>query len=96
GVVSVAGNVIPGVMRDLLAAARSADLLRAQQLTHALMPLFDALRREPNPIPIKAALAIVGIAGATPRLPLMTARDATRKALKVALTLTRELTFHGT
>jgi 4-hydroxy-tetrahydrodipicolinate synthase len=85
GVVSVAGNVAPAAVRDLLAAARAGDLPRAQALQRALLPLFDALFAEPNPIPVKAALSLLGIAGPDLRLPLTTATAATRRLLQQTL-----------
>jgi len=92
GIVSVAGNVVPDAMRDLVAAARAGDLAAARSRSADLMPLFDALCLEPNPIPIKAALALTGMAYSGPRLPLLPASDETRNALKTALQRTRTLT----
>jgi len=94
GVVSVAGNVVPQSMRELLQAARASDFATARQLQATLQPLFDALSLEPNPIPIKAALALAGMAYSAPRLPLMAATEATRNALRPALQQTRALTIH--
>jgi len=85
GVVSVAGNVAPHAMRALVDACRSSQLALAQRRARALTPLFDALSLEPNPIPIKAALAELGFGAAAPRLPLLPATDATRRALQHAL-----------
>lgn len=85
GVISVAANVVPAALRALLDAALAGDLPRAQPLQAALLPLFDALVAEPNPIPIKTALALAGIAGPELRLPLLPAGDATRERLQRAL-----------
>lgn len=85
GIISVAGNVVPGAMAALLAAARTGDLAKARALQAALLPLLDALAAEPNPVPIKAALAIAGIADATVRLPLLPASAATTERLRTAL-----------
>lgn len=92
GVVSVAGNVVPEAMRDLVATCRAGDLDRARAQSADLLPLFDALCLEPNPIPVKAALALTGMACSAPRLPLLPASDETRTALKTALQRTRTLT----
>lgn len=94
GIVSVAGNVVPGSMCELLAAARSSDLGAAQEHLATLQPLFDALGLEPNPIPIKAAMALAGMTWSGPRLPLTSATEATRNALRPALQQTRSLTIH--
>lgn len=82
GVVSVAGNAVPDRMRELCTAALAGDLHAAREHHKSLLPLFDALCREPNPIPIKAAVAMLGIGGAAPRLPLLEASEGTRKELQ--------------
>lgn len=94
GLVSVAGNVVPGKMRDLIAAACAGDFEHARSLHAALLPLFDALCNEPNPIPIKAALELVGIASSTVRLPLLAGNAATRTQLASAVAQQREV-IHG-
>lgn len=94
GIVSVAGNIVPGPMRDLLMAARASDLEAAQQQLTTLQPLFEALNLEPNPIPIKAAMALAGMVYSAPRLPLLSATEATRIALRPALQQTRSITIH--
>ena len=95
GVVSVAGNVVPQVVRELLLASRAGDLERAQEQFASLLPLFDALNLESNPIPIKAALAMTGLCYSTLRLPLLPAQEATRAALQPALQQTRSLSTHA-
>ena len=84
GIVSVAGNVVPAAMRALLVAARAGGAA-AHAANARLVPLFDALGAEPNPIPVKAALALVGIADDAVRLPLLPATAATRERLRAAL-----------
>ncbi len=84
GLISVAGNVVPAAMHELVAAA-AHDLPRARALHAQLLPLFDALAAEPNPIPVKTALALQGICEPTMRLPLLPATAATREKLQVAL-----------
>ena len=95
GVVSVAGNVVPEDMRRLVSAALNGDAESALNAHRALGGLFEALCREPNPIPIKAALARLGIASARPRLPLLEASDATRDALALALAANRKALQHA-
>lgn len=95
GVVSVAGNVVPQAMRELLTTSRSGDLERAQDLFAALLPLFEALNLESNPIPIKAALAMTGLCDSSLRLPLLPAQQTTRTALQPALQQTRSLSTHA-
>jgi 4-hydroxy-tetrahydrodipicolinate synthase len=85
GLVSVAGNVVPKAMRTLVLAALSANLGKARRAHAELLPLFDALFAESNPIPVKAALHLLGIAGPMLRLPLLPATAATRDRLAAAL-----------
>lgn len=95
GLVSVAGNAVPRLVADLVAAARGGDADRARELQGALLPLFEALSAEPNPIPIKTALALVGLCEAGMRLPLTTATAATRDRLAVALHSLRTEVLHA-
>jgi 4-hydroxy-tetrahydrodipicolinate synthase len=81
GLVSVVGNVKPRETADLVAAAVAGDMERARRIHAALLPLMDALFLEPNPIPVKAALAQQGVCGATMRLPLTEATAATKAKL---------------
>lgn len=90
GIVSVAGNVVPAAMRSLLAASLAGDLPTARRLNAQLLPLFEALAAEPNPIPIKAALALAGIADDAVRLPLLPAGAATRERLRSTLAAVAE------
>jgi len=60
GVISVAANVAPGPMCEMVWAASDGDYERARELHHALGPLFRAIFAETNPIPIKEALYAAG------------------------------------
>jgi len=70
GVVSVAANVVPQDMVSLVRAARSGDIPTARKLHERLLPLFDALFMETNPVPLKAALHIMALATDEVRSPL--------------------------
>ena len=87
GLVSVAANLIPGPLKGLVDAALRGDMEEARKLHFQLLPLMDACFLESNPIPVKAGLSILGIAGDTLRLPLLPAEESTRVKLKEALTL---------
>jgi 4-hydroxy-tetrahydrodipicolinate synthase len=91
GVVSVAGNVVPEAMQRLLASALAGDLAAAAAQQARLLPLFEALGAEPNPIPIKAALALAGIGDDAVRLPLLPAATATRDRVRAALAAASEV-----
>ncbi len=71
GVVSVVNNLVPRAFRALCDAARDGD--RAATARHAarIRPLLEALDCAPNPIPVKAGLAELGLCNATLRLPLL-------------------------
>lgn len=84
GLISVAGNVVPGPMRELITAALQ-NSPRARELHAQLLPLFLALGAEPNPIPIKTALALHGICEPGMRLPLLPATPTTCERLRAAL-----------
>lgn len=85
GLVSVAGNAVPGPVAQLVAAAADGDLRRARDAHARLAPFVRALFLEPNPAPVKAALAILGLTGDEVRLPLVEAGEATREALRAGL-----------
>jgi 4-hydroxy-tetrahydrodipicolinate synthase len=72
GVISVANNVAPRPFRALCDAARAGDRASAQAWHDALAPLFDLVGVESNPIPVKWALAHIGIGTSELRLPLTT------------------------
>jgi 4-hydroxy-tetrahydrodipicolinate synthase len=85
GVVSVLANAAPRETRALVDAARAGRLVEAQALQRRLLPLMGALFAESNPIPLKAALAQLGLCGDAVRLPLTRATAATREKLRAAL-----------
>ena len=70
GVISVTANVAPRAMADMCAAALSGRLEEARSANAKLMPLHVKLFIEANPIPVKWALAEMGLIGGTLRLPL--------------------------
>jgi 4-hydroxy-tetrahydrodipicolinate synthase len=85
GVISVAANVIPRGMADIVAAGLKGDFAAARALHYRYLPLFKALFLETNPIGIKAAVAELGWAGPEIRLPLTPMEPANLEKLKAAL-----------
>ena len=81
GVISVASNVAPKQMKALTQAVAASDLKEAIRLNNSLMPLYHACFVESNPIPVKAALSLMGLCGDEMRLPLLPATDRTRALL---------------
>jgi 4-hydroxy-tetrahydrodipicolinate synthase len=90
GVISTTANVAPAEMIELVRAFRGGDTRRALAVHQRLLPLFDALFCETNPIPVKAALAIMGQIAPEIRLPLTPITQPNREALQVVL---KELGF---
>ncbi|MFZ1377879.1 MAG: 4-hydroxy-tetrahydrodipicolinate synthase [Geothrix sp.] len=95
GLVSVLGNVLPRETAAMIAAARRGNTLEALRLHQQLLPLMDALFVESNPIPLKAALKLLGIGEDVVRLPLMPASAATRTLVAEALCLAPDGTIPG-
>ncbi len=82
GVISVASNVIPEEMGLLADAALDGDFDTAGSLQCQLLPLIQVLFREVNPIPVKAAMAIIGYDCGGCRLPLASATLDTAEQLR--------------
>jgi len=85
GNVSVTANVAPRAMHELCVAAIAGDARRAAQIHLQLLSLHKQLFVEPNPIPVKWALARLGRCGGTLRLPLTPLTEALQPALEQAL-----------
>jgi 4-hydroxy-tetrahydrodipicolinate synthase len=86
GVVSVAGNIVPQDVKAMVTAYQSGDLAKAQQLHHKLFPLCrDMLGLSTNPVPVKAAMALVGKDCGGVRLPMTALTDAEMVKLKKTL-----------
>jgi 4-hydroxy-tetrahydrodipicolinate synthase len=85
GVVSVASNLLPREMCELVRAFTNGDLNRAQQLHRKLYWLFKDLFIEPNPVPIKTALAWRGTISGEVRLPLCEMSAANQAHLRKTL-----------
>jgi 4-hydroxy-tetrahydrodipicolinate synthase len=71
GVISVASNVAPGAVSDLVKALMEGDWERGRELHYQLLPLFRALFIETNPIPVKTAASLLGLCSDEMRLPLV-------------------------
>lgn len=81
GVISVASNMAPKQMKALTRAVAASDLKEAIRLNNSLMPLYHACFVESNPIPVKAALSLMGLCRDEMRLPLLPATGGTRTLL---------------
>lgn len=85
GVVSVASNIIPKEVSDLVRAALAGNLKDAAAQHERLFPLFKDLFIEPNPVPIKYALSLQGRMTPDVRLPLCEMTAANQARLKSLL-----------
>lgn len=85
GVISVLSNVLPEKTQMMTSAALTKDFDTASELQTRLLPLIDALFREVNPIPVKAAMKIIGYDCGPCRLPLGPASVETERILKQLL-----------
>jgi 4-hydroxy-tetrahydrodipicolinate synthase len=84
GVISVASNVAPREMTELVSLANEADFRAARRLHFRLLPLMQTLFIESSPIPVKAALAAMGLIQPIYRLPLVPMQPETHaKLMKV-------------
>jgi 4-hydroxy-tetrahydrodipicolinate synthase len=70
GVISVAANVDPARMVAMYEAMKQGDYQKALVLHYAMSPLFRSMFIDTNPIPVKKAVELIGLAGGPVRLPL--------------------------
>jgi 4-hydroxy-tetrahydrodipicolinate synthase len=85
GVIGVATHVVGDQMRAMWDAAQENDLNRAREIDAELAPVYTGLSVTTNPIPLKAALEMLGLAHDRLRLPLVSADPEQRAAVRAAL-----------
>ena len=85
GVISVTANVAPKLMSEMCAAARRGDLPTARAINERLMALHTKLFVEANPIPVKWALATMGLIQDELRLPLCSLSPQFQEVVRAAL-----------
>lgn len=85
GLVSVCGNVAPAHTAGLVHAAMADDMPAARRLATDLAPLMEAMFVETNPVPVKAAIASLGLASSAVRMPLIKASMDTWRQVHLAL-----------
>lgn len=85
GVVSVASNVVPKEVSQMVRAFATGKADAALKLHNRLYPLFKDLFIETNPVPVKAALAMLGVCEEEYRLPLVPMTAKNREILKATL-----------
>ena len=85
GLISVISNAVPKLMTELVRFARDGDVGRARELHMQLLPWMRAAFIESNPVPVKAALAMMGRMENVLRLPLVPLADGKMAAVRAAL-----------
>jgi 4-hydroxy-tetrahydrodipicolinate synthase len=85
GGICVHTHVVGPQVRELVSAFRAGDVERARELDRALHPSIELLRVAPNPIPIKAALELLGHEVGGHRLPLVAASPEERERVRACL-----------
>ena len=91
GNVSVTANIAPRLMHELCVAAIAGDVRRAMEIQFQLMPVHKNLFVAANPIPLKWAMARMGLCGATMRLPMTDMSPANGPVVEAALKASRLL-----
>ena len=81
GVISVAANECPAEMASLVDRAAAGDFAAARRVHERLLPLMQVNFVESNPIPVKAAMAALGLLEETYRLPMAPPSDASRQRI---------------
>lgn len=82
GVISVASNIAPELMVDLVQAISDSDLPEAISLNNKLIPLYHDCFIESNPIAVKGGLSVMGLCRNELRLPLTPATEATLEQMR--------------
>ena len=85
GGICTSAHILPGEWLRMVELCKANRLNEARALHYRLLPLAKALFVEPNPVPLKAALNMVGIEVGGPRLPLVPASEKCRAQVRAAL-----------
>jgi 4-hydroxy-tetrahydrodipicolinate synthase len=85
GIISVASNLIPDRMAKMVELAEGNDFEAARRLHNELLPFMNVNFIESNPIPIKAAMAMMGLLEERFRLPMVAPRKASRERIAAVL-----------
>ena len=85
GNISVTANVAPRLMHELCVAAMAGNVQKAMEIQFKLMPVHKNLFVEANPIPVKWAMARMGLCGGTLRLPMTELSKSQQPVVEAAL-----------
>jgi 4-hydroxy-tetrahydrodipicolinate synthase len=85
GGICVASHIVGDQMREMWEAAQAGEIERAREIDAEITPVYEATSVTTNPIPLKAALAMLGLCEDRLRLPLVSADEEQRAAVKAGL-----------
>ena len=85
GGITVASHIVGDRMREMWEAALAGEIERAREIDAEITPVYEATSVTTNPIPLKAALAMLGLCEDRLRLPLVSADEEQRAAIKAGL-----------
>jgi 4-hydroxy-tetrahydrodipicolinate synthase len=85
GIISVASNEIPAEMSRLVELAEAGDFAGARALHQRILPLMQVNFVESNPIPVKSAMASMGLLEEVYRLPMVPPMPASKKRIEAVL-----------
>jgi 4-hydroxy-tetrahydrodipicolinate synthase len=85
GGICVASHIVGDRMREMWDAAQAGDIDRAREIDAEITPVYEATSVTTNPIPLKAALGMLGLCEDRLRLPLVSADEEQRAAIKAGL-----------
>ena len=91
GVISVASNVAPAAVSEMVGALLKGDFARGRELHYELLPLVRALFIETNPIPVKTAASILGLCSDEMRLPMIPMEGENLEELRRTMEQTNHL-----
>ena len=85
GVISVASHLVGPQMSEIIRIFKAGDEARAREMSADLEDVYETLMLAPNPIPVKAAMELLGFAVGAPRLPLVPATGMQRERIRAML-----------
>jgi len=85
GVISVAANQVPAMLSEMVRTAFAGDWQMARQIHYKLLPLMEINFIETNPIPVKTAMAMMGLLDENFRLPLVKMANENKEKLRAVL-----------
>lgn len=85
GVISVAANIAPAAVAELVEAFNKGDINKSRKMHLKMLPLFEAMFYETNPIPVKTSMNLMGMISEEIRLPLCKMSEGNLKKLKTTL-----------